>query len=174
MVLKGENHCQHYVSGSIAPYHHVAEKTCVFPDVVELQTVAQGIVLHEEPDSVGWLLLKPAMLDIQNFVEESSYMETESAAFFRTQAFRILVSVDPPFGGECEFQLVAVVSRVVRRDYRRNLRYAEMSYPHELVIYLLLFGLELHFVGEMLPFAASAYSEMLAERLRSLLGRLYH
>ena len=114
------------------------------------------------------------MLDIQDFVEESSYMETESAAFLGTEFLGILIAVNPSFGRECEFQLVAVVSRVVRRDYRRNLRYAEMSYPYELVIYLLLFGLELHFVGEMLPFAASAYSEMLAERLRSLLGRLYH
>ena len=174
MVFTRENDSQHYVARSVAPDHHIAEETCIFPYVVELQTVPQGIVLHEEPDSVGRLFLKPTMLDIQNLVEESSYMETESAAFFRTQAFGVLVSVDPSFGGECEFQLVAVVSRIVGRYYRRNLRYAEMSYPYELVIYLLLFGLELHFVGEMLPFAASAYSEMLAERLHSLLGRLYH
>ena len=49
-----------------------------------------------------------------------------------------------------------------------------MAYAYELVIDLLLLGLELHFVWQMLPFASSAYSEMFAERLLSLRGRLYY
>ena len=49
-----------------------------------------------------------------------------------------------------------------------------MTDADQLVVYLLLFRLELHFVGERLPFAAAAYSEMFAERLKPMLGRFYH
>ena len=49
-----------------------------------------------------------------------------------------------------------------------------MTYAHQLVINLLLFCLQLHFVWQRLPLAASAYAEMLAERLQTVLRRLYH
>ena len=49
-----------------------------------------------------------------------------------------------------------------------------MTDADQLVVYLLLFRLELHFVWERLPFAAAAYSEMFAERLKPMLGRFYH
>ncbi|CDC63449.1 unknown [Bacteroides sp. CAG:770] len=43
-----------------------------------------------------------------------------------------------------------------------------MTDSYELVPYLLLFCLQLHFVGERLPFASSANSKMLTERFKSL------
>ena len=51
-----------------------------------------------------------------------------------------------------------------------NQRREEVPEPDELVPDLLLLGLELHFVGERLPFAAAAEPEMLAERLEAVLG----
>ena len=49
-----------------------------------------------------------------------------------------------------------------------------MADADELVIYLLLLCLKLHFVWKRLPLASSADAEMLAERLKTVLGRLYH
>ena len=49
-----------------------------------------------------------------------------------------------------------------------------MTDAYELVIYLLLLCSELHFVWKWLPFASSADSEVLAERLKAMLGRFYH
>ena len=49
-----------------------------------------------------------------------------------------------------------------------------MAYAHKLVIDLLLLGFELQLVGERLPFASSAYAEMLAERFEAVRGRLHN
>ena len=48
-----------------------------------------------------------------------------------------------------------------------------MTDPHQLIIDLLLFCLKLHLIGERLPFTAAAYSEMLAEWLQTMFGRLF-
>ena len=49
-----------------------------------------------------------------------------------------------------------------------------MADAYELVIYLLLLGLKLHFVWKWLPFATSANAEVFAEWLQTMLGWLYH
>ena len=49
-----------------------------------------------------------------------------------------------------------------------------MAEPDQLVPDLLSLGLELHGIGERLPSAPSAESEMRAERLETVGGRLHH
>ena len=49
-----------------------------------------------------------------------------------------------------------------------------MADAHELVVDLLLLGLKLHLVWKRLPFASAAHTEVLAERLQTMLGRFYH
>ena len=49
-----------------------------------------------------------------------------------------------------------------------------MADAHQLVIDLLLLRLQLHFVWKRLPFTSSTYAEMFAERLQTVLRRLYH
>ena len=49
-----------------------------------------------------------------------------------------------------------------------------MANPHQLVFYLLAFGLQLHFVGQRLPAAASTDAEMLAEGLQAVGGGLHN
>ena len=81
---------------------------------------------------------------------------------------------DPSALGECEFKLVPVILCLVGRNDRGYLGNIQMAYAYKLVIYLLLLGLKLHLIRKRLPFASSAYSEMLAERLQTMFGRLYH
>ena len=87
---------------------------------------------------------------------------------------RILVLAEPAARREGEFQFVAVIAGVVRADDGGELRYVEMPQADQLVPDLLLLGLELHSVGERLPFAAAAQAEMLAERLQTVFGGLFH
>ena len=49
-----------------------------------------------------------------------------------------------------------------------------MPDPYELVVNLLLFGLQLHLVGQWLPLATSADSEMAAERFQTVFRRGHH
>ena len=49
-----------------------------------------------------------------------------------------------------------------------------MSDADQLVPDLLLFGFQLHIVRQWLPAASSAYSEVLAERLKPVLGRFHY
>ena len=49
-----------------------------------------------------------------------------------------------------------------------------MADTHQLVVNLLLFSLQLHLIWQRLPFAASAYAKMLAERLQTMLRWFYH
>ena len=44
-----------------------------------------------------------------------------------------------------------------------------MTYADQLVVNLLLLGLKLHLIGKWLPFASSAYTEMLAEWFETML-----
>ena len=48
-----------------------------------------------------------------------------------------------------------------------------MTYANELVFNLLAFCFQLHVIWERLPLATSAYSEMLAERFKSVCGCLF-
>ena len=95
-------------------------------------------------------------------------MEAQSELLFGRQAFRILLRHDPAFVGGREFQLVAVEFSLVGGQYGADGRQLEMSYPRKLVEDLLLLGLQLDAVGEQLPPAASAESEMFAERLETV------
>jgi len=112
-----------------------------------------------------------AMVDIQHLVEILSYVEAKSG---RECAFRIreFFRRKPSFAGCSEFQLVAVFPGLVRGNNRVDFRKIQMSYSFKLVIYLPLLGGKLDIVGERLPLATSTDSEMLAERLQTLLRRL--
>ena len=108
------------------------------------------------------------MLDVENLVEETAYMEAEAIFLLVSQHVCILVVEDPAALRESELELVAVVCGLVRRDDRRYFRNVKMTDADELIINLLLLGLKLHFVWKRLPFATSTNSEMLAERLKTM------
>ncbi len=108
------------------------------------------------------------MVNVEHLVKEAAHMEAEPASLLFAESLRVFVFVNPSALRKGEFELVAVICSLVRRHDRGYFRYLEMPYAHELVIYLLLLGLKLHFIRKWLPFASSAYSEMAAERLQTM------
>ena len=143
-------------------------------DVEECKSVIQSIFLDEKTDFVRRFRLKVAVLDVKYLIEEAAYMEAETILFLLRKNLCIFVIKDPTALREGELQLVTIICSVIRRNDRGDLRYIEMSYAHELVVYLLLLCLKLHLVWKRLPFASAAYAEVLAERFQTMLRRLYH
>ena len=76
-----------------------------------------------------------------------------------------LLARQPAAVGEGEFELVAIELRLRRAEAGRDLGQFDLADARQLIADL--FGLEaqLLVVGEILPLAASADAEMLAERL---------
>ena len=109
------------------------------------------------------------MLYVQNLVEEFTYVEAKSDPLVLRYAFRIFSFQEPAFRRISEFQLVTVISGLIGRYSRPDFRYFKMSQADQLVFDLLTFGFQLEMIGKRLPFAPSAYSEMLAERLEAIL-----
>ena len=99
-------------------------------------------------------------------------METESATVSPLNLIRIFAREQPFALAEGKFQLVAVEFCLFRGKCRENLgvREIQMAYAQELVFNLTALCLQLHRIRKRLPFAAAAHTEMLAERLESVLG----
>ena len=81
--------------------------------VEEAEPVLKRIIPDEEPYCIGRLRLKIAVLDIQDLIEETTYMEAKSILFLFSERLRIFVVENPTSLRECELQLVTIVLRVV-------------------------------------------------------------
>ena len=114
------------------------------------------------------------MFHIKYLVEKAAYMESETIFFLLRKHFGVLVIKDPTTLREGEFQLVTIICSLVRTNDRRDFGHLKMADAHQLIVDLLLLCLELHFIWERLPFAASTDTEMSAERLQTMFRRLYH
>ena len=79
-------------------------------DVIEGEPVRISIISHSQTDRVAGLGLQGAVLDIEHLVEELRDMETKGTLFWLD-----IVGIGAPgTGGECEFQLIAIVVDVFR------------------------------------------------------------
>ena len=67
----------------------------VIPDVEELQTMFHGIFPDEESDVVRRSVLKVAVPDVQDLVEKTSDMETETDTVFRRNFLRVFAGFYP-------------------------------------------------------------------------------
>ena len=88
------NH-EHDVSTDIVADYHVPEEAPVVAYVEEFEAVFQCITLYEQTDAVRRLRLKPAMLYVQDLVEETAYVEAETASVLRRYGFGIFSGFDP-------------------------------------------------------------------------------
>ena len=160
---------KHYISCFCGTDEHVTEKSYVVADIEESESVFERILLNEETYCVRRLRLEIAMVDVKHFVKESADMESKTVFLLIGKNFSILVVKDPSALRECELQFVTIICSIIRRNDRGDFRYIKMADAHQLVVDLLLLRLQLHFVWKRLPFASSAYAEMFAERLQTVL-----
>ena len=142
--------------------------------VEEGESVAEGIFAYEIANGIGWFALEMAFLDVYDLVEEAAYVEAEALAVHFVYAFRVFAVQQPAAVREGEFELVPVAFGFLGWQNSLYFRHLQVTYAYELVFDLLLFCRKLHFVGEGLPFAPSADSEVLAEGFQPVRGGLYH
>ena len=165
-------------------YHHplarvgvaddnIAKQAVLLPQVKERERVLKGIVADGVADAVVQVVHQPAFLNGQNLVESTRDMESDAVHVVILESRSHLFACEPALVAASELQFVAVFPCLLRTHDGRNLGQFHLAYASQLVIHLLLLGLQLLGVGEVLPLATTAHSEMLAKRSRAYLTILY-
>ena len=91
-------------------------------------------------------------------------METDPVHAIESGSGFYFFFCQPFLVGECEFEFIPVEGGAFGTQYRQNLFHFYLSDTGEIVYNLLMFVLQLRFVGQMLPFATAANTEMFAKR----------
>ena len=153
-------------------YHDVAQQSVLLSEVEERHAGREGIVAYGVADLVVQVVHEPALLDRQNLVEGSGDVETDAVHVVELRTFGNLLACEPALVAASELQLVAVFLDVYRAHDGHELRQLYLADACELVEHLLLLSLQLLLVGQILPFASAADSEMLAHWLRAYVALL--
>ena len=137
--------------------------------VIERNTLPVG----ELPYSVTQAVVKPlhesTLFNIEYLVKRTGNMETERIHIVVLCTGLYLFPGEPALVAEGKFQLIAVFACLLRAKDRHNLGQFHFTNALQRIVNLLLFVLELMFVGQTLPFATAADTVVLAERHIALL-----
>ena len=114
-----------------------------------------------------------AVFEVQHLIEHSADVEAQTATVGRRHRFGVFAAKYPPPRREGEFELIAVEILLFAAENGRHCRQFQVADAFQLVHDLLLLGIELHLIGENLPFAAAAFAVVLANRLQPV-GRRSH
>ena len=120
---------------------------------------------------------EPALLDRQNLVECARDVESYAVHVVKLSALGYLFACEPTLVAASELKLVAILLDMYRTHNRAELGQRYLTDATQLVVYLLLLGLELLGIGKVLPLAAATNAEVLAHRLFAhfaLLDESYH
>ena len=52
LVVVSETYCEHYVADLIVADNDISQETGIFPDVVELEVMSDGVFPDEKPDLI--------------------------------------------------------------------------------------------------------------------------
>ena len=113
---------------------------------------------------VGWFSLQMAFGDIQHFIKHSADMESYSAKLL-SERDSGSSSVSIHLRLEKVYSSLLRYSTVFGTQDRGYFRQIKPTDSNQLIYNLLLFVLQLHGVGECLPFTAAASAKMAAERI---------
>ena len=78
--------------------------------------MVQCVLLDEQPDVIGWIHLKIAFLDVQDFVEEFANVESKAAQFIGWDGLGIFSCQYPSFSGKSIFKFVPIEFSLVGAD----------------------------------------------------------
>ena len=124
--------------------------------------MAEGIVTNGIADVIVQIVHEPALLDGQNLVEGSSDMEPDAVHVVVSVTGCHLLTGEPSFVTASKLQFVSIFQGLHTAHNGAERRQFHLSDAAQLVFHLTLLGLELCAVGQILPFASTAHSEMLA------------
>ena len=158
---------QHPFAGIGVAEHQIAQHPLLRLDVVEGHADFLGIARNLIPYLIVQVIHQPAAVDGVDLVEGAGDVEADARVVARGEVEALVLQLllgEPPAVAAAELQFVAVFLCLDRTQDRIERRQLDLTDARELVEHLLLFGLQLLLVGQVLPFAAAADAEMLAER----------
>ena len=155
----------HPLSGVGVANHYVAQQTVLLSEVEECHACGEGIVAYGVANLVVQVVHQPALLDGQNLVEGSGDVKSDAVHIVERSALGYLLACQPALVAAAELQLVAIFLGMHRSHDGAELWQFYLANACQLVVHLLLLGFELLLVGQVLPLASSADTEMLAHRL---------
>ena len=160
-----------FAAGAVAE-DDVAQQSHLLTEVEEREFFPRGIVTYLVTDSVLDVVHEPTPLDGQNLVEGSRDVETDGGYVLQGSALSPLSTLLSPLKlllrqvalvGTAEVQFVAVLLGLHRAEDGPELGQLNLADACQLIEDLLLLEPELLVVGQVLPLAASADAEVLAE-----------
>ena len=79
LIFVEEDHDHHQITGRSRPDHQRTDEAFLIPQVEERITlVCQAVIFNRQADPVRNIVLQPAFVNIQYFIEHSRNMETDS------------------------------------------------------------------------------------------------
>ncbi len=141
--------------------------------IVERVAVLDAETFSLHPDAVRRVGLQPAFADVEHLVEHPRDVNPKRRRVADVRTALDLLARQPAAVGEGEFELVAVELRPGRPQARGDLGQGDLADAGQLVAHLIGLEAQLLPVGQVLPLAAAADAEMLAERLGPQ-GRFLH
>ena len=166
-VLLAEDHDDHHLARRGRTDNHVAHQAAVLAGVMERIAVLHAEALRLEADGVRGLGLEPAAVDVEHLVEHARDVEAHGGRGVELRTGGHLLVGEPAAVGEGEFELVAVELRAGRPQAGGNLGQFDLADARELVAHLLALEAQLLVVGQVLPLAAAADTEVFAEGLHT-------
>ena len=155
--------------------HEVTQQSFLRAHVVERHAYLLGIALDLIANLVVKVIHEPALTNGVDLIEGTRDMEADGSV---VAIFEIEVLVgkfflcEPPTVTATKLEFVAIGCGLDRAKDRRDRRQVDLADTRQLIKDLLLLGFKLLLIGQILPFAAAADAEMLAERLRTHLALL--
>ena len=164
-VVGAEDHDNHDLARRSGAHDHVAHQPLVRACIVERVTVLETETFGFQPDVVRRIGLEPAFADVEHLVEHARNVESGGRSGLDVAAGRHFLVREPPPVGEGEFELVAVELRLRRTHARGDLGQSDLADARQLIAHLVGLEAQLLLVGQILPLAAAADPEVLAEGL---------
>ena len=143
VVLVGDDDDDHPVAKAAVADDEVAKESRMVADVVVFELVLLGVAADGEADVVAGVALQGAVADVEHLVEELGDMEPEGPGTGFWLGVFVGLGGAPGFGGEGEFQLVAVVLDIVGAADGAHAGAVDVAEPLEVVAHLALLGVEL-------------------------------
>ena len=131
--------------------------------VIERNILLDGKLPDTVTQTVVQALHQSTLLNVENLVKCAGNMEAKSIHIVVLCTGLHLFPCKPAFVAESKFQLIAVLTCLLRAKNGHNLGQFHLTNALQRVGNLLLLVLQLMFIGQALPFATAAYTVMLAE-----------
>ena len=172
-VVRAEDHDHHHFARRGRADNHVAHQPRMLAGIVERITVFDAETPGFKADVIRRVGLQPAFADVQHLVEHAGNVKPERRCGADVGSAFDLLARQPAAVGKGEFEFVAVELRLRRAQAGGNLRQGYFADAGQLVAHLSGLEPQLLGIGQVLPLAAAANAEMLAESLGPQ-GRFLH